>query len=479
MSTEPRTLRTQLLQWVLIPLLALLALDAFFSYGVANRFAQTAYDKALEEIARELSLQVHTGAGGRLMLELPEDTQRMLLEDGQDRVVFELVDASGVRVAGVAVAAPAGGLADGERRSQAYDTLHAGEPVRVLQRVLPAHGGAVLRVAETRNKRDELARQILAAVVLPQVVLVLLAAVLVALGVRRGLRPLADLQRDIAQSSHLERKPLDERQVPGEVRPLVASINRLLDQQDQVLRLQSRFIADAAHQLKTPVAGLKAQMELLARNPDSPDQRSIIAHLYVGMERMSRLVSQLLSLARNEPEAARWSAFQSLDLNQLVLDTALPWVPQALKRGIDLGFEGMDAPVMVQGDPHRLRELFDNLLDNAIRYSREDGKVTVRVQALPTPRVAISDDGPVIPQQERRRVFERFHRLPGSADGSGLGLAIATEIATLHRASIVLDEDRHDGVGNIFSVVFPAYPPDEAPPADVGRRASTGAESSP
>lgn len=478
MSTE-RTLRAQLLQWVLIPLLALLALDAAFSYGVANRFAQTAYDKALEEIARELSLLVRTDAAGRLALDLPEAVQRMLLEDGEDRVVFELLDAAGQRVAGVPLAAPAGASGDASRQGLAYDALHAGAPVRVLQRVLQAHGGALLRVAETRNKRDELARQILAAVVLPQVMLVLLAAVLVALGVRRGLRPLLDLQRDITQSSHLQRKPLDERRVPGEVRPLVASINRLLEQQDQVLRLQSRFIADAAHQLKTPVAGLKAQMELLARSPESPDQRSIIAHLYVGMERMSRLVSQLLSLARNEPEAAQWLAFQSLDLNQLVLDTALPWVPQALKRGIDLGFEGADAPVVVQGDPHRLRELFDNLLDNAIRYSRADGRVTVRVLVHPTPRVAISDDGPVIPQAERRRVFERFHRLPGSADGSGLGLAIATEIATLHRASIVLDEDRHDGVGNIFIVVFPADPAGAMSMADAVHQTRAGTARSP
>lgn len=471
MSAAPRTLRTQLLQWVLMPLLALLALDAFFSYGVANRFAQTAYDKALEEVARELSLEVRADATGRLQLDLPEATQRMLLEDGEDRTAFELSDAAGLRVAGVAIAPPADG-AGAAQPVHAYDAQLEGRAVRVVQRVLPNHGGARIRVAETRNKRDALARQILAAVVLPQVVLIALAAVLVALGVRRGLRPLEDLRRTIAQSATspqgahgapLERQPLDERQVPGEVRPLVASINRLLEQQDRLLRHQSRFIADAAHQLKTPVAGLKAQMELLARHPDSADQRSIIAHLYVGMERMSRLVAQLLSLARNEPEAVRLSTFQSLDLNQLVLDTALLWVPQALKRRIDLGFEGLEVPVMVHGDPHRLRELLDNLLDNAIRYSREDGKVTVRVLDRPTPRIAISDDGPTIPQQERDRVFERFHRLSGSAEGSGLGLAIATEIAALHRATIAVDEDRHDGVGNIFSVVFPAYEQAEAP----------------
>ena len=174
------------------------------------------------------------------------------------------------------------------------------------------------------------------------------------------------------------------------------------------------------------------------------------------MERFSRVVSQLLSLARNEPEGAAKVALVPLDLNAVALEAAQAWVPEALRRRIDLGFEGTQAGVTVSGDAARLRELLDNLIDNAVRYSPDGAQVTVRVAASPAPSVSVSDDGPSIPPEERRRVFERFHRLLGTrSEGSGLGLAIADEIARLHGARIELRDD-DDGVGNTFSVYFPA-----------------------
>jgi two-component system sensor histidine kinase TctE len=321
---------------------------------------------------------------------------------------------------------------------------------------LRQHSDAIVRVAETRVKRNELAAEILTSVVLPQILLIIVATTLVWFGVTRGLAPLDHLQRAIAARSHRDRSPLDDHTVPGEVRPLVTSINALLGRLDNVLTLQSRFIADAAHQLKTPVAGLQSQVELLALEPEHADLRGITARLHIGVERLSRLVSQLLSLARNEPDAVRSLAFEPVELNAMVLDVASHWVPVALKRNIDLGFEGSERAVVVSGDAGRLRELFDNLLDNAVRYSREGGKITVRVSKAPEPTVSVSDDGPNIAEADRQRIFERFHRLLGSGDGSGLGLAIAQEIAGLHNATISLRDDDHDGVGNIFSVTFPA-----------------------
>ena len=168
-------------------------------------------------------------------------------------------------------------------------------------------------------------------------------------------------------------------------------------------------------------------------------------------------MSQLLSLARNEPEAARLLDFQPVEFSALVLDIAASWVPVALRRGIDLGLEDGERPVTVHGDAGRLRELVDNLLDNAIRYSPPGGRVTVQLRAEPAPTLSIRDDGPRIPPEARERVFERFHRLlgNGSHDGSGLGLAIAQEIARLHGARIDLADDDVDGIGNRFSVVFP------------------------
>jgi len=457
-ESEGRLLRTQLFHWLLLPLLALLAVDAIISYGVANNFAQRAYDHGLVEIAREISVQVRSEGAG-LRLDLPEEARRILFEDAQDTIRFELADASEHLIAGEVIAAPTPGSRAGTvtGAETLYDTTMGEVKVRAVQLQLPAaKGGAIIRVAETRVKRNELAGEILASVVLPQLLLILLAVSLVRFGVMRGLAPLDELQRAIAVRSHKDRSPLEERGVPGEVRPLVTSINALLARLDNVLTMQSRFIADAAHQLKTPVAGLKAQVELLGRAQAPSDLGAISGRLYVGVERLSRLVSQLLSLARNEPDAVRSLSFEPIDLNELMLDVASHWVPLALKRGIDLGFEAGNRPVVVSGDAGRLRELFDNLLDNAIRYSREGGRVTVRVLGLPAPTVAVSDDGPSIAGADKQLIFERFHRLLGAGDGSGLGLAIAQEIATLHNAAISLREDEHDGVGNIFSVIFPS-----------------------
>lgn len=447
-------LRTQLVRSLLVPLLALLAIDAALSYRVANGFAQNAHDRALVEIARELKLHVHRDGDG-LQLDLPDAARRILFEDPQDTLYFELADRDGRRVAGEELAPPPPGAASPRTAETLYDDRVGEQPVRTVQLRVDDVQGAVVRVAETRNKRNRLASDILASVLLPQVLLIAVAAALVWFGVRRGLAPLDQLQRAIAARSYRDRSPLDERGVPGELRPVVTSTNALLARLDNVLTLQSRFIADAAHQLKTPVAGLKAQVELLSRERDAGQIGQISGRLYVGVERLSRLVSQLLSLARNEPDAVRAMAFVPVDVDALVLDIASNWVPVALEHDIDLGFETAGAPVLVNGDAGRLREMFDNLLDNAVRYSRPGGRVTVRVGNAEAPTVSISDDGPSIAEDDRPRIFERFHRLLGSGDGSGLGLAIAQEIATLHNAAIALADDEHDGVGNVFSVTFP------------------------
>ena len=224
---------------------------------------------------------------------------------------------------------------------------------------------------------------------------------------------------------------------------------------DEVLSFQNRFIADAAHQLRTPVAGLKAHIEVALREDDLAQAKHSLAHIYTSVERLSRLVAQLLSLARNEPATARKVELGPVDLGKLAFDLTTEWVPEAYGKRIDLGFEGTAHDLTIRGDSARLTDLINNLLDNAVRYTREGGRVTVRVASEPSPRVSVSDDGPTIPQDERGRVFERFHRLLGThVEGSGLGLAIVREIADLHGAEILLDDDS-DGTGNTFTVCFP------------------------
>lgn len=450
-----RLLRTQLLAWLLPPLLLLLTADSFVSYWIAASFSERAYDRSLVEIARETSL--HLKAGGTLELDMSEEARRVLFTDPTDRIHYELLGADGRKLAGADIPPPATGARVAETF---YDGQVAGEPVRIVEIRVPAdtasgRPGGLIRVAETETKRRALAREILLSVVIPQLLLVLIAGVLVWQGVLRGLRPLRRLQRAVAARSHLDLRPLEATRVPGEVLPLVTAVNALLSRLEHALTLQSRFIADAAHQLKTPIAALRMQIEVALRESDPAQMRRSLQESEAGLERLARVASQLLSLARNEPEGAGSVQLAPLDLRAAALEAASAWVPAALDRGLDLGLEGGESPVPIFGDAARLRELLDNLIDNAVRYSRPGGRITVRVLAQPSPAVEISDDGPGIPPEERARIFERFHRLLGApAGGSGLGLAIAREIARIHGGEIGLREDA-DGVGTTFTVAFP------------------------
>lgn len=452
---SPRTLRSQLLRWLLVPLCLVLALDVAGSYLAVHAVTQSIYDGELAEIARELVLHVRE-EGARPVFDLSAEAERTLLLDEFDTLYFSVRDAEGRVIAGRPDLALPGRDVTGLRFA---DGAYAGAPIRLAVLPVPprANGGAlvVVEVAETRVKRDMLARKLLLGVALPQVILILLAGLLLWFGVARGLSPLEQLRRAVEARSHLDMSALDPRSVPGEVHPLVLAVNDLMRRLAGVLDFQARFIADTAHQLRTPVAGLKAHIEVALREKSLTQTRSSLAHLYTSAERLSRLVAQLLSLARNEPHSARTENFAALDFNKLAFETTMEWVAEAYKKNIDLGFEGADGEVPVHGDAARLTELINNLLDNAIRYTPAGGHVTVQVRPGRRPRLVVNDDGPRIPVEERSRVFERFHRLLGThAEGSGLGLAIVRDIASLHEAQIDLVEDA-DGVGNTFTVIFP------------------------
>ncbi len=448
------SLRTQLLRWLLIPLTLLFLADAIGSYSVARHLSDQVYDGELLEIARELSLHVKPNAV-RPTFDLEKDAERTLLLDQYDAVHYAVRTRDGASIAGDADIPPPPVRAGAGPTY--YDGALGSTPVRVVQLVTTdgATGGVTVAVAETRVKRHGLVNAIMIGVILPQLLLIVIAGIVLWAGVARGLAPLARLQQAVAARSHLDLSPVSVPEVPAEVHPLVTAINDLMTRLEEILSYQSRFIADAAHQLRTPVAGLKAHVEVALREDDPAQAKQTIAHLYTAVERMSRLVAQLLSLARNEPTTLRRLELAPLDLSKLAFDVTMEWVPQAYRRNIDLGFEGAEPHATVRGDPARLTELINNLLDNAIRYSRDNGRVTVRVASQP-PRLAVSDDGPLIPIAERERIFERFHRLLGThADGSGLGLAIVQEIAALHDAKITLSEDA-DGLGNTFTITFPA-----------------------
>jgi two-component system sensor histidine kinase TctE len=468
MKRETPRLRRQLLTWLLGPLVVLLVLDSAAAYWNAQRFSNLAYDRALHEIGREIALHVHLHAG-QLRLDLPQDASKVLLSDTEDRLYFRVLDPGGTLLGGNAQLPPPRRPLPGE--AGFYAEQVGSDPVRMMVARLRVNGGSsaggtgaatpevLVQVAETLNKRHRLAWEAFGNVVLPQLMLIVMATAVVWFGVARGLQPLKRLRSAVSDRSHLDLSPIATDDVPGEVRPLVDEVNDLMSRLGRTFDFQNRFVADAAHQLKTPVSGLKAQIELALRENDPERVRHSLAQLYISADRLSRLVRQLLSLARNEPGALDSMQLRPLDLNAFALEVSMDWVPESIKRHIDLGFEGHGQPLMIDADRDRLRELINNLIDNAIRYSQANGRVTVRLAPDDSEpaghcRLSISDDGPSIPVAERARIFERFHRLLGTQeDGSGLGLAIVSEIATLHSARITLEEDT-DGVGNTFSVIF-------------------------
>ena len=460
MRGEHPMLRTQLLVWLLIPLTLLLSADAFFSYWIALRFSQRAYDRALVEIARDVALHINWH-DGKVTLDLPDSARKLLFSDPLDTIYFGITTANGAKVEGMDIALPADAPVAESTKEILYDGRMNGTPVRIVQ--MPAagpaatdHPVALVRIAETKNKREELAREILASAVIPQLLLILISVFLVWVGIVRGLSPLERVRQAVSLRSPHDWSPVVVSAVPGEVRPLLQSINELLVRLDGAHTLQSRFISDAAHQLKTPMAVILTQLEVAMREHDPSRTRESLASMRIGLDRLSRVISQILSLARNNPEAVSRMTMVAIDLNALALEASTNWVEQALKRRIDLGFEDANTPVIIRGDAHRLREVCDNLIDNAIRYSPEGGRVTVRVIAAPCPRLEVCDDSPRIPADERERVFERFHRLLGNLEhGSGLGLAIVKEIAHLHGADVQVIDDA-DGTGHVFAINFPA-----------------------
>jgi two-component system sensor histidine kinase TctE len=249
--------------------------------------------------------------------------------------------------------------------------------------------------------------------------------------------------------------PIDSRRVPEEVQPMVRSFNDVMARLEENLQAQQRFIADAAHQMKTPVTGLRMQAELAMRETDPVQLRRSVEQIAQAAERAGHLITQLLTLARTEASHEKLHRFEIVDLESLAREVTLEWVDAARARQIDLGFEGSEWPSVIDGVPLLLRELLKNLVDNAIKYTPFGGRVTVRVIPAEHIVLEVEDNGIGVAEEDRERIFERFYRVLGTdADGSGLGLAICREISELHRAAISLLAGG-SGHGSRVVVVFP------------------------
>ena len=471
MVSERLGLRDQLLNWLLMPLLLVLIFAGAVSYLAAIRFANLPYDQALLETARILAGHFRQNPSGPA-LDLPPSAKRMLLGDSQDRIYFKVSRADGSFLAGEPQL-PAPVNFSGATQVQFADADFRGVHVRVANLREPLDdqnpGQAMLvQVAETIHKRERLTHEILQTMIVPQLLLIVLAGGAVWLGLRRGLKPLGRLQDTLAARAPHDLSPVELKpDIPEEITPLLAAFNGILERMRRVVESQKRFVADAAHQLRTPFAGLKTQAELALRQDDMVSVRRALNHILTSAERGNELVSQLLVLARHDPEANETLQLKSVDLNSVVQEAALAHVDEALAKRIDLGFEPHYSVMEVIGDAVGLKELAGNLIDNAVHYTPEGGKVTARVQQdAGNPIIVVEDNGPGIPPAERERVFERFYRVMGSNQpGSGLGLAIVKGIARLHRAAIEIGAPPTDS-GTVVTVRFPSSHGPEIGPQD-------------
>jgi two-component system sensor histidine kinase TctE len=452
-ASRPRSLRVQLVRWLAPPLVVVLALSTAVSYLVAQSFAKSAFDNALFDSVRSLA-QLVVLDDGVPALRLGPSAKALLESDPEDEVYYRVATRDLTLGGNAEFALPPGHAGKG---TAYFDASVAGRPVRCAS--LDAVGRdarptATAIYCETLNKRRRLARELLVAVLLPQLMLAALGLGLLSVGIRRGLAPLAAVTRAVGERGERDLSPVPDTDVPAEIAPLTRALNALLARLRHTLDAQQRFIADAAHQLRTPLAGLAAQTDRAMHETDIDAMQPALTQLRASSRRAVRLVNQLLTLARAERGGDPRRSFHRLDLAKVVQDVCAEWVPEALRNRVDLGFSGPPGEVWVEGDETLLGEMIGNLVDNAIRYGRRPGTVTVRVVTVPQLEIVVEDDGPGVPEAERERIFERFHRIPGSAPGgSGLGLAIVCEIAQAHGADVRLDPVEGGG-GSAFRIVF-------------------------
>ncbi len=477
---EQRSLFGEILDWMLAPLLLLWPMSVILTWLVAQGIANKPFDRELGEMVRVLSKQVviqPAKASGSPIeavatFSLPSGASEILHTDEADTIYYQVLGLRGEFLSGDrAVPVPADEDRGPPGEVKFRDDVVNNDNVRVAYLWLDtsnrngatANGSAngsgsaagsagapLLQVAETLGKRSRLVSEIIKGVIIPQFVILPLAVLLVWLALARGIAPLNELQQRIRGRDSSDLSPIDEREAPEEVSPLVRAINDLLGRLDQSMKSQKHFLADAAHQLKTPLAGLRTQAELAEREIDSgtSDPQAMkrsLQQISLASQRAAHVVNQLLAMARAEDQQQATQK-QAVNLSRLALEAVQDFVPRALDKRIDLGFEGPEgiAPLRVNGNPTLLRELIRNLVDNALLYTPAGGTVTVRVMDDPFGQVVVlqvEDSGPGIAQAEREQVFLPFYRVLGTnVDGSGLGLAIVREIAQQHGAEVAVEE---------------------------------------
>ena len=436
-DTKTRSIRRRLLIFLLPPLTALLLIGVYADYRGALIFAHKTYDQHLADTALAFAARIDATRGAVPADMLPRLLPTAGLERDPDFFSYSIVAPQGQVIAGdpqLRNATPSAA------NPSFADTLLSGKTVRVASYQLPTAAGTMtINIAGADDSRRGAARFVLGNTWLIGFIQLDITLLLVWIGVHFGLKPLQSLRQDIEARSARELRPLDLDRVPAEVQPLVAALNQLFTMLGEAARGQRQFVADTAHQLRTPLAGLLGHLEVMMQEPAAAPLHERLASLHDGMTRLAHSANQLLALARTDPAASLADRFETVDLKVLSERVLERNLDRSVASQHDLGADIQ--PVQISGNVRLLEDLLGNLIDNALHYTPAGGHITVRCGSRDGATfLEVEDDGPGIPEAERTRVRERFYRMPGSlGHGCGLGLAIVDEISRLHDANLTID----------------------------------------
>jgi two-component system, OmpR family, sensor histidine kinase TctE len=462
-SLKPQSIRYQLFQWLLILILPFILVSSIASYWVAHRYINQAYDKTLYRSALALASQVSLEELGA-QISLPRVAKNLLEYDEEDAIYFRIIGPKGDLIDSH-TALPLPKVYPNSDELLYYNTWLNEDQLRVVIYALPELASyapdaqdnhVYVLVGETLTKRKLMTDEIIISTLLPQLLIAILIGGGLFFGIKRGLLPIEILKNNLIQRNANDLSPIDNSKVPTELQPLLSAFNDLLKRLGFTMAKQQRFVSDAAHQLRTPLAGLKTQAELALREENPTKIKHALNQINQASGNLSHLVAQLLNLTKAEPDNPTYSFFEDIDLTVLAQEVCIEWVSIALQKNIDLGFQTEEKSALIKGNAVLLRELMNNLIDNAIRYTPNDGSITVSIQKKSNFIILyVQDNGLGIPVDEQARIFERFYRVLGTQqEGSGLGLSIVQEIAERHQATVSLLSGE-DSEGTVFMVSFP------------------------
>ena len=459
-------LRRLLLRRLAVPLAALLVTGAVLSVALAIHVGNLVHDRWLLDSAMTLATQL-TLNKGQPSLKLSPEAIQMFEWDSVDHIFEEATAADGRRLFGSGqLPVPPAGLVNGEPHY--YDAAIAGIPVRVVAVAVASPSdpstAVTIQVAETLKKRQALVREVILLLAPVLAGILILTAMLVWVAVTTSLAGLETVASQLRDYDPDRQRPLPEiRDAPSEIKSLVATINGMIAKVAESRAAQQRFVANAAHQLRTPLTALQVQTERTLREANPERHAEALADVLKSVTRMRHLTQQLLALTRSDAASEAVLTMTDLDLAELARRELERWADAAIERGIDLGYEGPDRGVRVRGEAQLLRELIGNLVDNALRYGRQGGAVTLGVTGHPA-ALYVEDDGPGIAPEERERVLSPFYRSPMTGgDGCGLGLTIAREIAARHGGRLVIGESAARGARITVTFGAEAATPGVAP----------------